>query len=282
MLSDKPILTLIGAGPGDPELITVKGLKALAASEVVLYDSLVNTAILDMAFVDSKNDPDGSFLRCQTRVQNLNDEPILLFVGKRRAQASLKQNEINKLILKYLEQGKNVTRLKGGDPFIFARGVEEVEFVNKHGYEARIIPGLSSGLALPALSGLALTLREASDAVTLTTGHDIDAAKLAHWSSLLETGSTLVVYMGLFQVVEICDGLASKLGEDITAVAISNGSLDNEKIVYSTLTNLAQEIINAELAAPVILVLGRHVKRGLKLAKSMTNIVLYSHGTRSR
>ncbi len=262
MFRDKPILTLIGAGPGDPELITVKGLKALAASEVVLYDSLVNRGILDLAF--SKNDPE------------------LIFVGKRRGKASLKQNEINELILKYLKDGKNVTRLKGGDPFIFARGVEEVEFVNQHGYEARIIPGLSSGLALPALAGIALTLRNSSDAVTLTTGHDINLEKLAHWAQLLKTGSTLVIYMGLFHVVDICESLFKELGQDFPALAISNGSLDNEKIIYSDLANLAQEIINAEIASPAILVLGKHIQRNLKLAKSESDIVVYSHGAGSR
>ncbi len=243
----KPILTLIGAGPGDPELITVKGLKALANSEVVLYDSLVNHKLIDMAFAP--------VITSEAK----HSDTELIFVGKRRGKASLKQNEINELILKYLRSGKNVTRLKGGDPFIFARGVEEVEFVNQHGYEARIIPGLSSGLALPALAGIALTLRNSSDAVTLTTGHDINSKKLKHWIELLSTGSTLVIYMGLFHVVDICETLSQGLGSEFPAIAISNGSLDNEKIIYSNLSNLAQEIINAELASPAILVLGQHI-----------------------
>lgn len=253
MLVDKPILTLIGAGPGDPELITVKGLKALAASEVVLYDSLVSPEIFVIA-------------RSAAGTTRQSTEQELIFVGKRRGKASLKQNEINELILKYLRAGKNVTRLKGGDPFIFARGVEEVEFVNQHGFEARIIPGLSSGLALPALAGIALTLRNSSDAVTLTTGHDINVEKLAHWTELLKTGSTLVIYMGLFHVVDICEALSTKLGQNFPALAISNGSLENEKIIYADLANLAQEIINAEIASPAILVLGRHIQRNLKLS----------------
>ena len=265
MLNSKPILTLIGAGPGDPELITVKGLKALAASEVVLYDSLVNHEIFVIArSIATKQSIKGSPRRSAAR----DDGPELIFVGKRRGKASLKQNEINELILKYLASGKNVTRLKGGDPFIFARGVEEVEFVNQHGYEARIIPGLSSGLALPALAGVALTLRNSSDAVTLTTGHDINPEKLVRWVQLLETGSTLVIYMGLFHVVDICEALSTKLGQDFPALAISNGSLENEKIICSDLANLAQEIINAEIASPAILVLGKHIKRNLQLSRN--------------
>ncbi len=264
MFTNKPILTLIGAGPGDPELITLKGLKALAASEVVLYDSLVSPEIFVIArSVATKQPP----------------EPELIFVGKRRGKASLKQNEINELILKYLQAGKNVTRLKGGDPFIFARGVEEVEFVNQHGYEARIIPGLSSGLALPALAGIALTLRNSSDAVTLTTGHDINPAKLKHWTELLKTGSTLVIYMALFHVVDICEALGQKLGQDFPALAISNGSLENEKIIYSDLANLAQEIINAEIASPAILVLGKHIQRNLKLSLRIHEVGEAIHNT---
>ncbi len=220
---------------------------------MVFYDSLVDTRVLDLAKNFAK--PEWS--------------PELLFVGKRRNKASLKQEEINQLIVQFLDSGKNVSRLKGGDPFVFARGVEEIAFVNHRGYEAHVIPGLTSGLALPALAGVALSLRNCSDSIILSTGHEVSPSKLQLWAGQLQSGSTLVIYMGLFHTVDICRELRNlNTLSQIKAIAISNGSLDNEKIIYSTLSDLPQDIINAEIASPCILVLGKHIKQNLKIRRT--------------
>ncbi len=244
---EKPILILVGAGPGDPELITVKGLKAIRNADVILYDSLVNTKIFDLAFDD------------------LTQRPEMIFVGKRRGLKENPQEKINDLILEKLNEGKNVLRLKGGDPFIFARGVEEVEHANQAGFKAEIIPGLSSGLSVPVASGTTLTLREKSDAVTLVTAHDFSYEKLQHWAEILRHGSTLVVYMGLFRVVEITDGLMKYLPANFPAIAIQDGSLESEKIIKSDLSSLAQALIDEAAKSPVILVFGAHIARELEL-----------------
>lgn len=241
-------LTLIGAGPGDPELITVKGLKALQAADVVLYDSLVSNQIFDLAYPESR--------------------PELIFVGKRKGLSLNSQDEINNMILDHLQAGKNVVRLKGGDPFIFARGVEEIEFVNQHGFAVKIIPGLTSGLSVPVTLGVTLTLREQSDAVSLATAHNFDQAKAKHWLEILKRGSTLVVYMGLFKVVEIVEALSEELAEDFPAIAIQDGTLENQKIISSDLANLPQAIIDQSLKSPVLLVFGEHIKRELNLLEA--------------
>lgn len=246
----KARLTLVGAGPGDPELITIKALKAIQAADVILYDSLVSTEIFDLAF------PNGS------------DSIELIFVGKRRAIKSISQEEINELIAKQLRANKNVVRLKGGDPFIFARGVEEAQVANDLGYPIEIIPGLSSGLAVPVSNGVALTLRQKSDAVTLTTAHDFSETKCKLWLDLLQAGSTLVIYMGLFNIVEILAALKLELGEDFPVVAIQDGTLSHERILKSNIKDMPQDLIDASFKSPVIFVLGKHINQELVVDKS--------------
>lgn len=236
----KARLILVGAGPGDPELITVKALEAIRQADYILYDSLVNLRILDLAGRD------------------INDER-LIYVGKRRGESS-KQGQINELILRLLQQNKVVLRLKGGDPFVFARGAEEIELAASQGFPYEIIPGLTSALGLASMHSISLTLREKSDSVTLVTGHEINPAKLDLWSQILKTGSTLVVYMGLGNVVELCQGLEENLAENIPAIAIASGGLMDEKIIYSDLKKLAQDIIDEQLASPTLLYFGKNIQ----------------------
>lgn len=230
-------LSLVGAGPGDPELITLKAIKVLEQADVILYDALVSPQIFNL----------------------IKNKPELIYVGKRKGQHSHSQEQINQLILENLELGKHVVRLKGGDPLVFARGVEELELAAKYNYGIELIPGLTSGLALASLNNIPLTRREQSDEVILATGHQITDAKLKLWAEQLASGSSLIIYMGLSNVVQICENLQTKLGKNFPAIAICHGSLDDQKKLISNLSELAQRIIDHGLKSPTILLLGQHI-----------------------
>lgn len=244
MNTDRAKLILVGAGPGDPELITVKALKALQSADIILYDNLVNQKIFEM--VSSLQEAEG---RCN---------PVLQYAGKLKGE-SFKQEEINNMILEHLERGKIVARLKGGDPFIFARGVEELEFAAEHGYPTEVIPGLTSGLAVPALNQITLTQRHKSDTLIFATGHELNPEKLKLWNEVLKQGNTLLLYMALGNIVEITDALTENLGENFPIIAIENGSLDDQRLINSTLSQINQKLIDKSFKSPVMFVLGEHV-----------------------
>lgn len=232
----KAKLLLIGAGPGDPELITVKALKALQEADVILYDNLVNQRIFE----------------------ELDSGKKLVYAGKLKGE-SYRQETINELILEHLKQEKIVARLKGGDPFIFARGVEELEFAAAHGYPVEVIPGLTSGLAVPALNQITLTQRNKSDTLIFATGHEINSEKLKLWNEVLKQGNTLLLYMALGNIVEITDSLAENLGENFPVIAIENGSLSDQRIISSSISKINQKLIDKSFKSPVMFVIGEHV-----------------------
>ncbi len=294
-------LTLVGAGPGDPELITIKAIKAIKSADVILYDSLVNPRIFNLAFEDidpylrtkwidsidlapedidpnqinawldeDSSDKYSQFIYKKAKLNPSRSNyqtdkiPELIFVGKRKGRESIAQEDINKMILEQLRLGKHVLRLKGGDPFIFARGVEEIEIAKIHGYDYSVIPGLTSGLAVPVAKGITLTLRGSSDSVTLVTGHQITDDKIENWARILDSGATVVVYMGLSNVVKIIDGLKTNTEASLTAIAIHNGTLEDEKVVVSSLDRLAQDMINEGIKSPAILIFGQHVSNSFQ------------------
>ena len=251
-------LKLVGAGPGDPELITLKALVAMQTCDIVLYDSLVDNRVFDLAYANSQyehiSDPN-------ELSKDHNDRIVkLFFVGKRRGQHSLKQDEINQLILSLLKQNKTIVRLKGGDPFVFARGVEELYCAREAGYTVEVVPGLTSGLSLASHNSIPLTIRDKSDSITLATGHEIDAEKLRVWNKILKRGSTLVIYMGLFKIVDIIASIADKQGLDFPITVISNGSMRNEHVIESTAGDILQELINQDIKSPVIIIAGQHIR----------------------
>ncbi len=252
------LLSLVGAGPGDPELITLKAIKELRRADVILYDSLVNPKIFNLAF------------------EGLDKLPELIFVGKRKGHKSISQEEINKLILEQLRLHKYVLRLKGGDPFIFARGVEELAVAKKHGYDYKVIPGLTSGLAVPVARGISLTLRESSDSVTLVTGHNPTDDQIENWARILDSGATIVIYMGLSNVVKIIDGLKENLDLSLPVIAIHNGTLDDEKVVTSVLGSLTQDMINSGIQSPAILIFGQHISTSLQYSDKAELRKLYA------
>jgi len=227
---------LIGAGPGDPELLTLKAVRALGEAEVVMIDDLVNPAVLDHC-------PAARVIR----------------VGKRGGCRSTPQAFIHRLMLRYARQGRCVARLKGGDPCIFGRAGEEAEWLAACGVSSEIVNGITAGLAGATACGISLTLRGVARGVTLVTAHTQDDTA-PNWAALAATGTTLVVYMGVARLSEIQQGLLDGGLPLATPVAmIENASLPSQRECRSTLQELQVDAALFQLQSPAILVIGEVV-----------------------
>lgn len=238
---------LVGAGPGDPELLTLKAVKALNQAQVVMIDDLVNPAVLE---------------HCPgARV---------VPVGKRGGCRSTPQAFIHRLMLRYARQGKCVVRLKGGDPCIFGRGSEELDWLQAHGVEVEMVNGITAGLAGATHCGIPLTLRGVARGVTLVTAHTQDDSTL-NWSALAQGGTTLVVYMGVAKLPEIRESLlAGGMPADMPVAMIENASLPQQRDCRSTLAAMQRDAMAFELKSPAILVIGEvaAAQQALQLAVS--------------
>lgn len=224
---------LIGAGPGDPELLTLKAVRALAQAEVVLIDDLVNPAVLE---------------HCPTA--------RVIPVGKRGGCRSTPQDFIHRLMLRYARQGRSVARLKGGDPCIFGRGGEEADWLGARGIECELVNGITAGLAAATQCRIPLTLRGVSRGVTLVTAHTQDDSTL-NWRGLAEGGTTLVVYMGVAKLAEIRDGLLDGgMRADTPVAMIENASLPSQREYRSQLQDMIEDAQRFALKSPAILVIG--------------------------
>jgi uroporphyrin-III C-methyltransferase len=228
-------LTLIGAGPGDPDLITLKGIKALQKASVVLYDSLAHPSLLEHCPADCEK----------------------ILVGKRFGKTSCGQDEINDLIVEKAYQHGEVVRLKGGDSFIFGRGYEEIMFAAEHGIESEVIPGISSSYAVPALAGIPLTSRGVSESFWVITGTTKEHNLSKDLYLAAQSTATVVVLMGLHKLEEIVAMYAglNKLDEPITI--IQNGSLEDQKLVTGKISNILPLSKVSEMASPAIIVIGK-------------------------
>lgn len=228
-----PAVALIGAGPGDPELITLKAVRALAQADVVLIDDLVNPAVLEHC-------PNARVVR----------------VGKRGGCRSTPQAFIHRLMLRYARQGKRVARLKGGDPCIFGRGQEEADWLAGHGVPSQIINGITAGLAGATQCGISLTLRGVSRGVTLVTAHTQDDSSL-NWPALAQSGTTLVVYMGVAKLSDIRAGLlAGGMRDNMPVAMIENATLPTQREYRSTLADMQHTAAQVALQSPAVLVIG--------------------------
>ncbi len=226
-------LTLVGAGPGDPELISLKGIKALKTADVVLYDTLVHPDLLDYAESAEK-----------------------IHVGKRAGCHSFKQEEINDLILEHALPGKSVVRLKGGDPFIFGRGKEEIEFVETFGVETKVVPGISS-INLPGYYGIPLTVRGVNESFWVVTGTTSNGQLSNDIQLAAQSSATVVVLMGLRKLKQITETF-SKHGKGKTPIAIiSKGSLEDGKVIFGNVENITAK--KDSIVAPGIIVIGEAV-----------------------
>ncbi|MEQ1600875.1 MAG: uroporphyrinogen-III C-methyltransferase [Methylophilaceae bacterium] len=224
---------LIGAGPGDAELITLKAIKALQLADVLLVDDLVNRELLQHA--------------PQARVVE---------VGKRGGCKSTPQHFINRMMIALAEQGQTVARLKGGDPFLFGRGGEEMQALQAAGIRVEIIPGITSGMAVPASIGIPITHREYTHGVTFVTGHTQNGHS-PNWHALAASGTTLVIYMGMKHLAAIVHELLDAgLRANMLAAAIQHGTLPQQRHVISPLYMLPMAVQQQGLSSPAIIVVG--------------------------
>lgn len=229
-----PSVCLIGAGPGDPELLTLKAVKALGRADVVLVDDLVNPQVLDYC-----------------------PQARLVYVGKRGGCRSTPQAFIQRLMLRYARQGLRVARLKGGDPCIFGRGGEEAQWLSEHGVACEIINGITAGLAAATASGIPLTQRGLAQGVTLITAH-AQNGETPDWSGLARSGTTLVVYMGVAKVQDISTQLlAAGMDGNMPVAMIERASLADQRECRSTLAGMMRDAGAFGLQSPAVLVIGK-------------------------
>lgn len=229
-------VTLVGAGPGDPELITVKALRALERAEIVVYDRLVAAEILELAAPDAE----------------------LVDVGKQAGNHPVPQKEINARLVAYAMSGRDVVRLKGGDPFIFGRGCEELAALEKAGIPVEIVPGITAAQGAAAAARMPLTHRGVARSVRYVTGHcRADEPLDLDWAGLADPETTLVVYMGRASIPEISEKLiAHGLPGDTPAYAVSDATTPSECRLVSTLATLAADVDRAGMPSPLLFVIG--------------------------
>ncbi len=240
-LERKPKLTLVGAGPGDPELITLKGIKALQTAAVVLYDALVHPALLDHV-------PAGAIKR---------------FVGKRAGLHTYSQDDINEMIVRYALSYGHVVRLKGGDPFVFGRGYEEITYTESFNIETDVVPGLSSATALSALKKIPLTTRGMNESFWVLTGTTSDRTVSNDIFLAAQTRATAVILMGLKKLPEIADIYREAGKGALPAGVIINGSLPNEQFITGTVNDIVDKVHQADASGPAIILVGEAVKKQL-------------------
>jgi uroporphyrin-III C-methyltransferase len=231
----KHTVALVGAGPGDPDLLTLRAARLIAAADLLLVDDLVDVRVLELA-------------RPEARV---------LAVGKRGGCVSTEQAFIHQLMIREARRGARVVRLKGGDPFVFGRGGEECDALRAAGLEVEVVPGITAGIAAPAAIGIAVTDRRHAPGVAFVTGHAQPGGAGADWAALARSGLTLVVYMGVAQAAHIAAALrAGGLAGSTPAAAVSAAHTPRQRSVTCTLATLAAAIEGAQIASPAILVIG--------------------------
>ena len=236
---------LVGAGPGDPDLITVKGLRCIQEADVILYDRLVNKELLTYA----------------------KEGVELINCGKLPDYHLLQQETINRFLVKYAKKGKVVTRLKGGDPFVFGRGGEEAEALTENGIHFEIVPGITAGIAAPAYAGIPVTHRDHASSFAIVTGHrKKDEDDNIKWESLAKGIDTLAIYMGVKNLPYIQGKLLEHGKSPETPVALIHwGTLETQKTAISTLANVLKTAQNAEISNPCMIVVGEVVNLSEKI-----------------
>lgn len=236
---------LVGAGPGDPDLLTFKALRLMQQAEVVLYDRLVSAPILDMVRRDAER----------------------IYVGKKRAEHAVPQQQINQMMVDLAKQGRRVLRLKGGDPFIFGRGGEEIDLLAENKIPFQVVPGITAANACACYAGIPLTHRDYSQSVRFITGHLKEGETNLRWSEFVDARQTLVFYMGLAGLEQICAKLIEHGKDPSTPAAlIERGTLPNQQVHVSDLAALPALINAKEVHAPTLLIIGDVVQLHKKLS----------------
>lgn len=242
---------LVGGGPGDPDLLTFRALRLMQQADVCVYDKLVSKEVMELVRRDAE----------------------LIYVGKARDQHTLPQEEINQLLVRLAREGKRVLRLKGGDPFIFGRGGEEIETLMAHGIPFQVVPGITAANGVSTYAGIPLTHRDHAQSCLFTTGHlkagangEFDALEL-DWPALTRPNQTVVIYMGLVGLAEICRKLVLHgLSAETPAAVVQQGTTVRQRVVVADLATLAQKVSAAELKPPCLIIVGGVVSLHEKLA----------------
>jgi uroporphyrin-III C-methyltransferase len=235
---NKPKISLVGAGPGDIELITLKGINALKTAHVVLYDALVNTELLNYAPKDS----------------------LKIYVGKRNNQHAYSQEQINTLLVDMAYSYGHVVRLKGGDSFVFGRGKEELDYADAFNIETDLIPGISSSIAVPALAGIPVTHRGVSESFWVITGTTKDNELSEDIFAAAKSNATVVILMGLSKLKEITAIFSNEGKSDTSIALIQDGSLPTQKIALGTISTIVDIAKENNIKAPAVIVIGDVVK----------------------
>ena len=251
-MKNQPKLTVVGAGPGDIDLITLKAIKALEQADVVLYDALVNNELLGY----------------------VNPKAELIFVGKRRGCYRYQQEQINELIVARGFSHGHVVRLKGGDPFIFGRGAEEMEYAAKNGLEVAVVPGISSSLAVPAYQNIPLTKRGSSESFWVITGTTKQHQLSNDVALAAKSSATVVILMGMGKLSEIIQLFKKEGKNELPVAIIQNGTTPEEKIGIGTVDTIEEVVAKNNLSNPAIIVLGDVVNHRQQLHQVQQEAVL--------
>ena len=240
----KGTVYLVGAGPGDPELLTLRAARLLGQADVVVYDHLVSAGVLDMARADAER----------------------IYVGKQESLHTLPQEEINNLLVSLAKQGKQVVRLKGGDPFMFGRGGEEAEVLVAQGIRFEVVPGITAASGVSCYAGIPLTHRDYAQSCKFTTGHLKDGTLHLDWENLVQAHQTLVIYMGLGALSEISRQLiAHGQTADMPTAVIENGTTNRQRVLVGTLATISDMVTAQDFKSPCLIIVGEVVALREKL-----------------
>jgi uroporphyrin-III C-methyltransferase len=235
----------VGAGPGDPDLLTLRAVRLLQQAEVLVYDHLVSTAVLDFVSPTAEK----------------------IYAGKRRNEHTLRQEQINALLIKHARAGQQVVRLKGGDPFIFGRGGEELQALAASGITFEVIPGVTAASGISSYAGIPLTHRDYAQSCLFITGHLKDGTADLDWPSLVRPRQTVVIYMGLAGLADICRQMATHgASPNLPVAVIQDGTIQTQKVVTGTLIDISERVAALGLKSPCLTIIGEVVKLHASLA----------------